>query len=98
MTSDLLASAHKELRKTAFSDTPIPRIIHMTARDKNLQGDLADNLTRITELNPGWDLRLYDDADIEAFLLREFGPATRAIYHKLNPRYGAARADFFRYM
>jgi mannosyltransferase OCH1-like enzyme len=65
--------------------TSIPRIIHQTFYERSLSTTLQANVDRLRELNPGWEYRFYDDADVEAF-------------KRIDPRYGAARADFFRYL
>jgi hypothetical protein len=49
-------------------------------------------------MNPAWEYRLYDDDAIEAFLLAHYDPAVRAAYQRIDPSYGAARADLFRYL
>lgn len=76
----------------------IPRIIHQTVRDKSrLHPIFSDSIRRITSLNPGWVHRLYDDQDIESLLARNCGAQIGRAYRALNPSYGAARADLFRY-
>lgn len=48
----------------------------------------------------GWKQTIYSDSDIEKFFIKEFGKnhdLTRA-YFKINPKYGAAKADIFRYV
>lgn len=76
----------------------IPKLIHQTTPDKeHLAPAVRANIDHLRALNPGWDHRLYDDADIAAFLSRHFGPDTLACYDRINPAYGPARADFFRY-
>lgn len=77
----------------------IPRIIHQTYRDKSsLPLAIQENIHRITRLNSNWEYRLYDDGDIEIFIQTHYGPDILQIYRKINPSYGAARADFFRYL
>ena len=51
----------------------------------------------LKSLNPGWEHRLYDDAAAEA-LLAEFGSEVSEAYHKIDRRYGAARADILRHL
>jgi inositol phosphorylceramide mannosyltransferase catalytic subunit len=75
----------------------IPKIVHQTFPTKNLPSELLANINQMKELNPNWDFRLYDDNDIEAFITYEF-PSLLAFYKQINPSYGAARADFFRYL
>lgn len=77
----------------------IPRIIHQTYFTKtSLPAELCSNIESIQSLNPTWEYRLYDDGDIETFILQTYGQTMLNIYHKINPLYGAARADFFRYL
>ena len=48
-------------------------------------------------MNPDWSYKIYDDNDIENYIKLHY-PELVAIYYKINPIYGAARADFFRYL
>jgi hypothetical protein len=59
---------------------------------------LEQNLAKIKSLNPGWEHRLYDDGDIVEFIGSSYGPKVLAQYERINPKYGAARADLFRYL
>ncbi|HEY0028224.1 MAG TPA: glycosyltransferase [Allosphingosinicella sp.] len=76
----------------------IPRIIHQTFPTKDLPPALLANADRLRSDNPGWDYRLYDDLDIEALILAHYGSAMLAEYRRIDPSYGAARADLFRYL
>lgn len=76
----------------------IPRIIHQTYPTKSLPAELRRNVERIKALNPTYEHRLYDDADIECFIMDQYGREMLAAYHQINPDYGAARADLFRYL
>jgi hypothetical protein len=93
-----LGQALTEVEAIAPDDAPIPKLIHMTAGSKQQTGAIAANLDHIRSLNPQWTLTLYDDQDIERFIARHYGPGVQALYGRLNPRYGAARADLFRYL
>jgi inositol phosphorylceramide mannosyltransferase catalytic subunit len=77
--------------------TEIPKIVHQTFPTKNLPSELLANINQMKELNPNWDFRLYDDLDIETFISAEF-PSLLAYYQRISPSYGAAKADFFRYL
>lgn len=77
---------------------PIPKIIHQTYGGRDLPEALQRNVAELKTSNPGWDYRFYDDAAIEEFLLAHYDPAIHALYRRINPRYGAARADLFRYL
>lgn len=77
----------------------IPKVIHQTSRSKvALPIEIQENIRHILQLNQGWEHRLYDDADIEAFIRKHYGAEILRIYQKIDPSYGASRADFFRYL
>jgi len=76
----------------------IPRIIHQTFYERALSPTLQANVDRLRALNPGWEYRFYDDADVAAFIKAHYPPLIWAYFERIDPRYGAARADFFRYL
>jgi inositol phosphorylceramide mannosyltransferase catalytic subunit len=79
----------------------IPRLIHQTTHDKEWalgHPRLRENIARLKSLNPGWDHRLYDDNDALAFIASRCGAAMARRFSRINPAYGPARADFFRYL
>jgi hypothetical protein len=76
----------------------IPKIIHQTFYERTLSPLLQANVDRIRALNPDWDYRFYDDADIAAFIQQHYPPLIWQYYQRIDPRYGAARADVFRYL
>ena len=76
----------------------IPRIIHQTFHSKDLPALLDNNVRKMRAMNPGWEYRFYDDSDIVEFISSNYGPRITNYYRRINPRYGAARADFFRYL
>ncbi|NHA15346.1 glycosyltransferase family 32 protein [Thioalkalivibrio sp. XN279] len=76
----------------------IPRLIHQTVRSKNdLSPQIEQNVKIIRERNRGWRYSLHDDSDISVLLEKHFGPDILGRFLQINPEYGAARADFFRY-
>jgi inositol phosphorylceramide mannosyltransferase catalytic subunit len=77
----------------------IPKIIHQTLPNKgDINQDLVRNIEYIKSSNSDWDYRLYDNTDIELFILQNYDQSVLDIYQKINPSYGPARADFFRYL
>lgn len=77
----------------------IPKVIYQTTYDlDNLRPEYIRNRKAIAELNPLWQLYLYSDEDITDFIKSEFDSEMLRYYKKINPKYGAARADFFRYL
>jgi len=59
---------------------------------------IADNIARLQAMNPGWRHVLHDDGDILRYIGTHFGADVLKAYNSINPLYGAARADFFRYL
>lgn len=76
----------------------IPKIIHQTYHTKELPLKLKTITSQLQKMNPDWEYRFYDDADIERFILDKYGQPFFKIYQRINPCYGPARADFFRYL
>lgn len=77
----------------------IPKLIHQTFCDRNsLPKELKDNIEYIKAINPGWEYRLYDDKDIIKFIKENYGDRILQYYLRINPVYGAGKADFFRYL
>lgn len=77
----------------------IPRHLYQTYKTKDIVDlRLRENALRIQHMNPGWGYHLYDDSDIETFIQQEYGGLILSYYQRINPRYGAARADLFRYL
>lgn len=76
----------------------IPKIIHQTYYSKDLPPKIEENIAALKAMNPDWEYKLYDDDDIEKFIERYYGIGFLHYYHRINPCYGAARADFFRYL
>lgn len=78
--------------------TAIPRIIHQTFYERDLPAQLADNVAHLKAVNPAWEYRFYDDADIVRFIEQHYSPAVAERFHRIDLKYGAARADVFRYL
>lgn len=76
----------------------IPKIIHQSFPKKMLTKELKENISKIKKLNPNWEYRFYDDEDIVSFISKNYEPHILEYYNKINPKYGAARADLFRYL
>jgi inositol phosphorylceramide mannosyltransferase catalytic subunit len=77
----------------------IPRIIHQTLPDKSrIPAELSKNIATLKAMNPGWRYVLYDDNDIQEFIFHDYGQEIHTIFNSINPLYGSARADLFRYL
>jgi hypothetical protein len=77
----------------------IPKFIHQTIANKQrIHPVFVKNIAILKELNPGWEYRLYDDEDIIEFIKSSYDREFMRAYERINPAYGPARADLFRYL
>ncbi len=77
----------------------IPKIIHQTVEDiQQILPEYEDNRREMSRVNPNWDLQLYTAEDREEFIRSAYGKDVLSAYMSIDSRYGAARADFFRYL
>jgi inositol phosphorylceramide mannosyltransferase catalytic subunit len=80
----------------------IPRLIHQVyvteSGASTLPPPLRKNVEYLKNGNPGWRHTLYDNSAVEQFILTVYGPSVWKAYEKINPEYGPARADLFRYL
>jgi inositol phosphorylceramide mannosyltransferase catalytic subunit len=95
-------SISESISTAVFGDGPvvpgIPKSIYQVYATKNLPEALQENVKRIRDLNPGWNYRLFDDGEMIDFIREAYGESMLSKYLRINPRYGAARADLFRYL
>ena len=76
----------------------IPKIIHQTYFSRNLPGGLQDNVDGLKLRNPEWEYRFYDDDAILQFIQGKYDADMLKAYNRISPKYGAAKADLFRYL
>lgn len=77
--------------------TFIPKIIYQTWKTKNLDVKLQNIRNKIQNLNPTYEMKLFDDNDIEEWIKNTFNDTIiYNTYKKL--KIGAGRADFWRYL
>jgi hypothetical protein len=87
------------MRPSALGNQLIPRHIYQCVADKRrLAEPYAENIARLRGANPGYTHELFDDADILQFIRDELGPHHVDRFRRINDGYGAAKADFFRYL
>lgn len=79
--------------------TFIPPFIYRTWKHHELRGIRLSAWRRTERASPSTAQILFSDADIDAFFETCESLPDRVVdaYFKINPRFGAARADFFRY-
>ena len=75
----------------------IPKLVHYTFATDNLPDEIRQNMERNKRLCPDYEFIFYDDAACDAFIKQHFPTEIYNSYTKINPVYGAMRADFFRY-
>lgn len=76
----------------------IPKIIHQTFKTSSLPNELLENVEFIKEMNPDFEYRFYDDNDCIDFIRKNYPEEKLKLYLSINEKYGAARADYFRYL
>ncbi len=86
------------LVSTVPAGNGIPKIIHQTYHKAPWPAGLAENVATLQRLNPDWEYRFYDDAAAEIFIAQHYGERVSRLYDRIDARYGAARADLFRYL
>ena len=81
-----------------MSSPKIPRIIFSTCSNKQSSLDsIRAARERLTSENPSWKYVEFSDADSMEFIKRNFDATLFKCFQAINPVYGAARADLFRY-
>ena len=94
LVSNIESTVHlRQTQNTAKKQ--IPKIIHQTYGSQSLSSTLRYFVQSWRELNPGWEIRFYDDEACLNFVKQEF-PEYLEAYLTL-PK-SVERSDFFRYM
>jgi mannosyltransferase OCH1-like enzyme len=75
----------------------IPNIIHQTFCSKLLPIELSNVIKNNKKICKDCKFIFYDDNDCELLIKNHFNVEIYNAYMKINPSYGAMRADFFRY-
>jgi mannosyltransferase OCH1-like enzyme len=76
----------------------IPNILHQTSGNVSLPKEVCENIEMLQSQNRDWKYRFYDDNDCLKFIENNYPKRVANAYRAINPTYGAARADFFRYL
>ena len=76
----------------------VPKAIYQTYNRKLMTPKIRSNIEQMLEINPGYTYRGFNDEEAEGFIREEFGADVLSRYLNLNPSYGAAKADLFRYL
>ena len=77
----------------------ITKIIHQTfSTFDELPDHLKQNAVDLQERNPDWRYEFYDDERCKYFIEKQCSQRILNLYEHISKHYGAARADFFRYL
>ncbi|MEK6788326.1 MAG: glycosyltransferase [Pseudomonadota bacterium] len=76
----------------------IPRVVYQTYHSKLLPDDISENINYMKSMNSDWDFNILDDNDVCDFITKNYNSKVLNYYKKINPEYGPARADLFRYL
>jgi mannosyltransferase OCH1-like enzyme len=77
----------------------ISRVIHQTVENmQQVLPEYANNRDFLSRINPTWQMILYTSDDREDFIRSTYDLEVLKAYLSIDSRYGAARADFFRYL
>lgn len=76
----------------------IPKIIYKCHRNEESLQNYKKVFQKTEELNPDYKLVYYTDEDIEKFIKDNYSERVYNAYKCINPDYGPAKSDFFRYL
>lgn len=77
----------------------IPRIVHQTYPDFSILPPVfREKIQKLEKLNPEYEFRYYDDKQVYRWILDNYGNSKLQNFLRIDARYGAMRADYFRYL
>lgn len=76
----------------------IPAVCHQTWETTQVPPHAVNAVQQSKANNPDISFRLYGDSDCHNYIAQHMPPEVLRAYSRINPKYGAARADFFRYV
>lgn len=66
--------------------------------EESFPKNLRQSISKLKSQNPGWEYHLIDNEKASSFILDNYGQEVLSYYDRIDARYGAARADFLRYL
>lgn len=76
----------------------IPKIIYRCHKDKESISKYQKVFDSTSKLMPEYKQIIYDDNEIDKFIKDNFSDRIYKAYNSINPIYGPAKSDFFRYL
>ncbi|GKV96371.1 glycosyl transferase [Pectobacterium aroidearum] len=78
----------------------IPKKIHQiyTKGMHELPKEILASVEELKENNPDWEYFFYDEKSIIEYIDKHYEKEMLRLYLSIDPKYGAARADLFRYL
>lgn len=74
------------------------RIIVTGARQHLVSSKVKASLQELRARNTDWEMQVFSDEGQLEFIAKNYSPRIVRLYQRINPLYGAARADLFRYL
>ena len=74
----------------------IPKIIHQTYSSRDIPSIFHAPIKKLKDMNPEYEYRFYTDDDIDKYI-ELYYPDVYPYFKRINPKYGPARSDIFRY-
>jgi hypothetical protein len=101
--TDILLDKLKQnkIKNPLTSSEQIPRILvqtHNYDRFDDVQIENKKIMQNLRDTNPNWDYRYYNDTDSRNFIKYSMPGRVLDAYDSINPLYGPAQADLFRYI
>jgi hypothetical protein len=76
----------------------IPKQVFSTASTHQWKLEsIRQEREKLINLNPDWKFHQFNDEACTQYIAHHFSGEVSSAYKRINPRYGAARADLFRY-
>ena len=77
----------------------IPKILHQTYSSwENLPNDIKTIINENNNLNNNWKYKFYNNNEIDSYIKKNESDYVYKAFKKINPKFGASIADFFRYI
>jgi mannosyltransferase OCH1-like enzyme len=75
----------------------IPKIIHYTFKTNFLPKNIVDVINHNKQICNDFEFKFYDDDDVDNFIKSHFNINVYNAFKSINDKFGAMKADFFRY-